>query len=126
MVHDHRIGVAGHDGIDHAQRLGFGVVAERLGEPDRACCLAERFEATVHGGQLDIRRIDHDDLPDVLAAILDAQPVAIQCVKRVLAAPGAEHPVDRVAPRIADAVPAVGITEAPGLSLADPTLSAHT
>ena len=126
MVHDHRIGVAGYDGIDHAQRLRFGVVAERLGESDRACCLAERFETTAHGSQLDIRRIDHDDLPDVLAAILDAQPVAIQCVKRVLAAPGAEHPVDGVATRVADAMLVVGIAEAPGLSFADPTLSAHT
>jgi hypothetical protein len=32
----------------------------------------------LHGAKLDIRRIDHDDLPDVLAAILDAQPVAVQ------------------------------------------------
>jgi hypothetical protein len=36
VVHDHRIGVAGHDGVDHAQCLGFGVVAERLGKSDLA------------------------------------------------------------------------------------------
>jgi hypothetical protein len=45
VVRDHRVRVAGDDGVDHPQRLGFGVVAQRLGEADLARCLAEGLEA---------------------------------------------------------------------------------
>jgi hypothetical protein len=94
VVRDHCLGVASDDGVDHLQRLGFGVVAQRLGEADLARCLAEGLEALLHRGQFDIRRIDHGDLLAVDATFLDPQPVAVQRVKRVLAALRAEHPVD--------------------------------
>jgi len=92
--------------------------------PDLACRLAEGLEALSHRGQLDIRGIDHGDPLDVAATILGAQPVAVHRVERGLAALRAKHPVDGVAPGIADTMSVVGVTESPGLSFADPAFHA--
>jgi hypothetical protein len=86
VVRDHRLGVAGDDGVDHAQRLRFGVVAERLGEADLARRLAEGLEALrIAANSISDGSIMATSLISI-AAILGAQPVAVQCVKRVLAA----------------------------------------
>ena len=104
--------------------LGFGVIAQRLGEADLARCLAEGLEAMTHCGQFDIRRINHGDLRLVDATFLGPLPVAVQRVKCVLAATGTEHPVDGIAPGIAHTVAVVGVAVAPGLSFADPAFHA--
>ena len=116
VVCDHRIRPAGDDGFDHPQGFCLRVVAQRLGKADRTRRFTKRFEALPHGGQFDIRRIDHGDLRLVDATFLGPMPVAVHRVKRVLAALRAEHPVDRVGPGVAHTVTLVGVHKAPGLS----------
>jgi hypothetical protein len=120
VVRDHRVRPAGDDGVDHPQRLGFGVVPQRLGEADLARRLAEGLEALAHGGQFDFRRIDHGDLRPVDATVLGALPVAVQRVECVLAAARAEHPVEHVAAGIAGLEATVRVAVAACLSFADP------
>ena len=121
---DHCLGVAGYDGVDNPQRFGFRVIPERLRETDFASGLTEGLQALFHRGDLDVRGIDHHDLPALARIVLGFEPVAVHRVKDVLAALRAEHPVDGVATGIADTVLVVGVTESPRLTFADPAFHA--
>ena len=86
MLSGHLSHIGGDDGVDHRQRLSFGISPQGLVEPDGIGSIAKGFEAHPHGSVFERRDVNHGRLRwNILVQCV--RPIAVAIVKRVLTAP---------------------------------------
>jgi hypothetical protein len=86
MVFDHGLGVPGNNRFDDRKGLGFRVLPKGFLKPNLSGCLTKKPKTTVHGVLFNRTRINHDHLRARRQSTLEAHPIAIKRMKRVLAA----------------------------------------